>query len=68
MPVVQVLFWVVVIGLVVWAVNKWIPLPAPYMGIFNAVAIVATIIWLIFVVAAWLGISTGLGYVPHLHR
>jgi ABC-type nitrate/sulfonate/bicarbonate transport system permease component len=68
MPVVQVLFWIVVIGLCVWAVNKWVPLPDTYMRIFNAIAIVATIIWIVLIVADWLGISAGIGYVPHLHH
>lgn len=70
MPVVIVLFWVLVIGLAVWAVNTYIPLSEPYKRIFNAIAVIATIIWLVLVVADWLGVSTGIGYVPHLrmHR
>lgn len=68
MPVVIVLFWIVVIGLMVWAVNTYVPMADSYKKIFNAIAIVGTIIWLILVVGDWLGISTGIGYVPHLHH
>ena len=68
MPVFVVLFWVLVIGLVVWAVNNYIPLADPWKRIFNAIAVIGTIIWLILIVADWLGVSTGIGYVPHLHH
>ena len=68
MPIVVVLFWVVVIGLIVWAVNTYVPFTDLWKKLFNAIAIIGTIIWLVLVVADWLGVSTGIGYVPYLHR
>jgi hypothetical protein len=67
MPVVIVLFWILVIGLIVWAVNTWVPLPAPYMKLFNIVAIVATVIWLLLWLASMLGIAPFPSF-PLFHR
>jgi hypothetical protein len=67
MPVVTVLFWILVIGLVVWAVNAYVPLADPWKRLFNAVAIIGTIIWLVLIVAGWLGVSSPIGYIPGHH-
>jgi hypothetical protein len=58
MPIINVLVTIVVIGLIVWAVNSFIPMAEPYKKIFNIVAIVLTCIWLLSVFGILTGMST----------
>lgn len=70
MPVAVVLFWVLVIGVLVWTVNTYVKdyVWPPFLKIFNAIAVIGTVIWLLFVIADWMGVHTGFDYVPHLRR
>jgi hypothetical protein len=47
MPILTVLLVLICIGLLLWAVNKYVPMAASIKNIFNVVAIVLTIIWLL---------------------
>ena len=57
MPILTILLVLVLVGLVVWAVNKYVPMTASFKNIFNVVAVILTIIWLlkVFGVFAYLG-------------
>ena len=47
MPIVTILVVLVVLGLAIWLVNTYIPMQPPFKTIFNVVAVVAVIIWLL---------------------
>ncbi len=57
MPVLTILIVLVVVGLLLWLVNTYIPMDGKIKKIVNIVAVVALIIWLLkaFGVFAYLG-------------
>ena len=57
MPVLTILIVLIVIGLLLWLVNTYIPMDGKIKQILNIVAIIATILWLlkVFGVFAYLG-------------
>jgi hypothetical protein len=57
MPLIQVIVLLIVVGVLLWAVNTFIPMDARVKQILNAVIIIALVIWLLF----WLLRIAGLG-------
>jgi hypothetical protein len=57
MSILTILVVLVVVGLLLWLVNSYIPMDAKVKQILNIVAIIALIIWLlkIFGIFAYLG-------------
>jgi hypothetical protein len=57
MPVLTVLIVLICVGLLMWAVNNYIPMDGKIKQIFNIVAVIAVILWLlkVFGVFAYLG-------------
>jgi len=60
MPILTILIVLIVIGLLLWLVNTYIPMDAKIKQILNIVAIIAVIIWLLkaFGILAYLGSAT----------
>jgi len=60
MPILTILIVLIVIGLLLWLVNTYIPMDAKVKQILNIVAIIAIIIWLLkaFGILAYLGSAT----------
>ena len=57
MPILTILLVLVAIGFIMWLVNNYIPMDVKIKNIFNIVAIIVTILWLlkVFGVFAYLG-------------
>lgn len=57
MSILTVLIVLVVVGLLLWLVNNYIPMDGKIKQLFNIVAVIAVIIWLLkaFGVFAYLG-------------
>ena len=49
MPLIQLVIVLVVIGVILWAINTFIPMQRTMKKILNAVVIIAVIIWLLSV-------------------
>lgn len=49
MPLIQFVIVLVVIGVILWAINNFIPMQATMKRILNAVVIIAVIIWILSV-------------------
>ncbi len=49
MPLIQLVIVLVVIGVILWAINTFIPMQRTMKQILNAVVIIAVIIWLLSV-------------------
>ena len=49
MPLIQLVIVLVVVGVILWAINSFIPMQATMKKILNAVVIIAVIIWLLSV-------------------
>jgi hypothetical protein len=49
MPLIQIVIVLVVVGVILWAVNNYIPMQASIKKILNVVVVIAVIIWLLSV-------------------
>jgi uncharacterized membrane protein YvlD (DUF360 family) len=47
MPLVQVLFTLIVVGVILWLINRFIPMASSIKSILNAVVVIAVILWLL---------------------
>jgi hypothetical protein len=47
MPLVQVLLILVVVGVLLWLVNRFIPMQGTIKSILNAVVVIAVVLWLL---------------------
>ena len=47
MPLIQVVLVLVVVGVVLWVINRYIPMQGTIKNILNVVVIIAVIIWLL---------------------
>lgn len=65
MSVVSVVVVLVVVGLLLWLVNQYLPLQPPFKTLINAVVIIAVVLWLLSVFGV-LGALTG-ARVPRIH-
>jgi hypothetical protein len=46
-PLLQILIVLVVIGVLLWLVNNFIPMQGSIKSIFNGVVVIATVLWLL---------------------
>jgi hypothetical protein len=58
MDLLSLIILLVVIGVILWAVNTYIPMDAKIKQILNVVVIIAVVIFLL---------SLFVGYLPHMH-
>lgn len=49
MPLIQLIIVLVVVGVILWLINSYIPMQPTIKKILNAVVIIAVIIWLLSV-------------------
>jgi hypothetical protein len=47
MPLMQILIVLVVVGLLLWLVNSFIPMQGTIKSILNAVVVIAVVLWLL---------------------
>ena len=47
MPLMQILVVLVVVGVLLWLVNSFIPMQGTIKSILNAVVVIATVLWLL---------------------
>ena len=47
MPLVQILMVLVVVGVLLWLVNSFIPMQGTIKSILNAVVVIAVVLWLL---------------------
>jgi len=49
MPLVQVVIVLIVVGVLLWLVNRFIPMAGSIKSILNAVVVIAVVLWLLSV-------------------
>ena len=49
MPLIQLVIVLVVVGVILWLINSYIPMQTTIKKILNAVVVVAVVIWLLIV-------------------
>ena len=47
MPLIQVLLALIVVGVLLWLVNRFIPMQATIKSILNGVVVIAVVLWLL---------------------
>jgi len=47
MPLLQIVLVLVVVGVLLWLVNRFIPMQGTIKSILNAVVVIATVLWLL---------------------
>jgi hypothetical protein len=48
MPLINVVLTIVVVGVLLWLINTYIPMQATIQKILNAVVVIAVILWLLY--------------------
>ena len=47
MPLMQILIALIVVGVLLWLVNSFIPMAGSIKSIFNAIVIIVVVVWLL---------------------
>ncbi len=47
MPLIQVVITLIVVGVLLWLVNRFIPMAGSIKSILNAVVVIAVVLWLL---------------------
>jgi hypothetical protein len=47
MPLVSVVLTLLVVGVLLWLINRFIPMQSQIKGILNAVVVIAVVLWLL---------------------
>ncbi|HEV2378773.1 MAG TPA: Thivi_2564 family membrane protein [Terriglobia bacterium] len=53
MPLVQVVLVLIVIGVLLWLINRFVPMAGSIKSILNAVVVIAVVLWLLNVFGLW---------------
>ena len=57
MPLLDLMLALVVVGVVLWLVNRYIPMASSIKSILNAVVVVTVVIWVLKAAGLWASIS-----------
>ncbi len=57
MPLMQVVITLVVVGVLLWLVNRFIPMQATIKSILNGVVVIAVVLWLLNVFGLFQSLS-----------
>jgi predicted membrane protein len=58
MPLINLVFVLIVIGVALWLINRFIPMASSIKSILNVVVVVAVCIWVLQAVGLWTEISS----------
>lgn len=47
MPLINVIIALIIVGVILWLVNTYIPMDSKIKGILNAVVVIFTVLWLL---------------------
>jgi hypothetical protein len=53
MPLIEIVVVLIVVGVLLWLVNTYIPMAAPIKSLLNAVVVIVLVIWLLKVFGLW---------------
>ena len=57
MPLLQILMALIVVGVLLWLVDRFIPMQATIKSIVNAVVVIAVVVWLLNVFGLFASLS-----------
>jgi len=58
MPLLHIVLILIVVGVLLWLINNYIPMASPIKTILNVVVVIAVIIWLLRVFGVWGGVAS----------
>jgi hypothetical protein len=58
MPLLQVVLVLIVVGVLLWLVNRFIPMASSIKSILNAVVVIAVVLWLLNIFGLLSSLST----------
>ena len=58
MPLINLVLTLIVVGVALWLINRYIPMASSIKSILNVVVVVCVVVWVLQVVGLWGGIST----------
>lgn len=58
MPLVNIVIVLIVVGVVLWLINTYIPMASSIKTILNIVVVVAVVIWVLQVFGLWGGVTS----------
>jgi hypothetical protein len=59
-PLIQVIVVLIVVGVLLWLINNYIPMAASIKSILNAVVVIVVVVWLLKIFGVW-------SYITHIH-
>lgn len=57
MPLINIVVALVIVGVGLYLINRYIPMASSIKSILNAVVVIAVLVWLLQVLGLWTGIS-----------
>ena len=58
MPLLDVVLTLIVVGILLWLVNTYVPMASSIKSILNAVVVIAVIIWVLQAFGVWAHVGT----------
>jgi len=58
MPLINLVIALIVVGVLLWLINRYIPMASSIKAILNVVVVIAVVIWVLQAVGLWAGISS----------
>jgi len=53
MPLIEIVLVLIVVGVLLWLVNNYIPMAGPIKSLLNAVVVVVMVVWILKVFGLW---------------
>jgi hypothetical protein len=57
MPLIQVVLVLIVVGVLLWLINRFIPMQSTIKSILNAVVVIAVVLWLLDIFGLFASLS-----------
>ena len=58
MPLVNIVLALIVVGMALWAINRYIPMAGSIKTILNVVIVIAVAVWVLQAVGLWSSVSS----------
>ncbi len=53
MPLIEVVVVLIVVGVILWLINSYVPMASSIKSLLNAVVVIALIVWILKVFGLW---------------
>jgi hypothetical protein len=53
MPLIEIVIVLIVVGVLLWLVNTYIPMAGPIKSLLNAVVVIVLVVWVLKVFGLW---------------